>query len=79
MQTRRVGRTTDIALRVNEQTKREIGSVQKQIEDVSNEISELKDLMQQYMSRSYEQSGDDGSSDHDDDESKACLSYTSGI
>ena len=59
VQMRRVGRTTDIALRVNAQTKREIGSVQKdmqkQIESVqkhmSDQISELKGLMQQVVPR----------------------------
>ena len=53
VQMRRVGRTTDIALRVNAQTKREIGSVQKEIESVqkhmSDQISELKGLMQQVV------------------------------
>ena len=74
VQMRRVGRTTDIALRVNAQTKREIGSVQKQIGSVqkqigsvqkdmqkeielvqkhmSDQISELKGLMQQVVPRS---------------------------
>ena len=51
VQTRRAGRTNDIALRVNEHTKREIESVQKKIESkiesMSDEILELKDLMQQ--------------------------------
>ena len=62
VQTRRAGRTNDIALRVNEHTKREIESVQKQIESkiesnnskieskielMSDEISKLKVLMQQ--------------------------------
>ena len=66
VQMRRVGRTTDIALRVNAQTKREIGSVQKQIGSVqkdmqkeielvqkhmSDQISELKGLMQQVVPR----------------------------
>ena len=47
VQTRRAGRTTDIALRVNGHTKREIESVQKKIQSMSDDISELKDLMQQ--------------------------------
>ena len=60
---RRVGRTADIALRVNAHTKREIGSVRKQIqqdmqkeiksvqEHMSHQISELKDLMQPVVPR----------------------------
>ena len=62
---RRVGRTTDIALRVNAHTKRKIGSIQtvqkdiqermKEIESaqrhMSDQISELKDLMHQVVPR----------------------------
>ena len=47
VQTRRAGRTNDIALRVNGHTKRKIESVQKKIKSMSDDISELKDLIQQ--------------------------------
>ena len=64
---RRVGRTADIALRVNAHTKHEIGSVQKQMQDMkkeielaqkrmSDQISELKGLMQQGVPRTEEES-----------------------
>ena len=47
MQTRRVGRTNDIAVRVNAYTKREIGIVQKDIKDIkSAQVHMQKDIEQ---------------------------------
>ena len=60
---RRVGRTADIALRVNAHTKREIESVQKQMQEhmkkeielaqkkTSDQISKLMGLMQEVVRR----------------------------